>query len=181
LAVTFTALFGYPGPTVAAINGAAIAGGCVVACACDRRLLASNATIGASEVRVGVPFPAAALEILRYACGDHAEDVMLNGRVHRGSGAVDRRLVHALVDGDVVGAAIDVASDLSTIPPEVYLSTKSQLRGPVLARIQASTIISDGTVRETWGSTVVHQAIAAQLERLHQKRPNEQRPAPALI
>src|SRR5246127_1093764 len=71
------AIFGYPAPTVAAINGAAIAGGCVLACACDRRLISPEAQIGASEVRVGVPFPVAALEVMRYACGDRAEDVLL--------------------------------------------------------------------------------------------------------
>jgi enoyl-CoA hydratase len=36
--------------SVAAINGAAIAGGCVLACACDRRLIAPDAPIGAFEV-----------------------------------------------------------------------------------------------------------------------------------
>ena len=55
-----------------AINGAAIAGGCVLACACDRRLIGPEALIGAAEVRVGVPFPVAALEIMRYACGNRA-------------------------------------------------------------------------------------------------------------
>ncbi|HYQ35408.1 MAG TPA: enoyl-CoA hydratase/isomerase family protein, partial [Mycobacterium sp.] len=65
LSDAFDAMFCYPGPTVAAINGAAIAGGCVLACACDRRLISPDAQIGASEVRVGVPFPAAALEVMR--------------------------------------------------------------------------------------------------------------------
>ena len=69
---------------MAAINGAAIAGGCVLACACDRRLISPEAQIGASEVRVGVPFPVAALEVMRYACGDHAEEVLLGGRTYRG-------------------------------------------------------------------------------------------------
>ena len=69
LSDVFDALFCFPGPTVAAINGAAIAGGCVLACACDRRLISPDAGIGAAELRVGVPFPVAALEVMRYACG----------------------------------------------------------------------------------------------------------------
>src|SRR5450631_4073047 len=60
------ALFRFPKPTVAAVNGAAVAGGCILACACDRRLMADNARIGASELAVGVPFPVAALEIVHH-------------------------------------------------------------------------------------------------------------------
>src|SRR5215475_4432706 len=64
----FLAVFDHPAPVVAAINGHAIAGGCVLAMAADIRLMSSG-LIGLSEVSVGVPFPVAALEICRYAMG----------------------------------------------------------------------------------------------------------------
>ena len=54
------AVFDHPGPVVAAVNGHAIAGGCVLAVACDLRLM-SDGTIGLSEMRVGVPSPASPL------------------------------------------------------------------------------------------------------------------------
>ncbi len=61
-------VFSYPKPVVAAINGHAIAGGCVLACAADRRLMAKEGgRIGVTELLVGVPFPAAAMEIMRHA------------------------------------------------------------------------------------------------------------------
>jgi enoyl-CoA hydratase/carnithine racemase len=44
LSEAFETLFCHPGPTVAAINGAANAGGCVLACACDRRLISPDIT-----------------------------------------------------------------------------------------------------------------------------------------
>ena len=91
LSNAFNAVFEFPRPTVAAINGAAIAGGCVLACACDRRLISPTAQIGASEVRVGVAFPVAALEVMRYACGDHAEEVLLGGRVYKAEEAGRQR------------------------------------------------------------------------------------------
>ena len=64
----FRAVFDHPRPTVAAINGHAIAGGCVLALACDARLMSAG-RIGLSELAVGVPFPVAALEIVRHALG----------------------------------------------------------------------------------------------------------------
>jgi enoyl-CoA hydratase len=162
------AVFGYPGPTVAAINGAAIAGGCVLACACDRRLMSSDAQIGASEVRVGVPFPAAALEVARYACGNHAEEVLLGGRVYRGADAIASGLVHRIVADDLIGAAVAEASDLGEISVDAYRHTKAQLRAPSLERIGEAGGI-DREVRQLWGADETRQRIADSLERLRRR------------
>ena len=55
-------LFTFPRPVVAAVNGHAIAGGCVMVLACDARLMAKGAgTIGLPELLVGVTSPAAVL------------------------------------------------------------------------------------------------------------------------
>ena len=75
----FLAVFDYPAPVVAAINGHAIAGGCVVAMAADVRLM-SGGSIGLTEVAVGVPFPASALEICRYAMGTSVSGATLGRR-----------------------------------------------------------------------------------------------------
>src|SRR5262249_43491029 len=57
-----------PRPVVAAVNGHAIAGGCILARAADRRLMARGAgRIGVPELLVGVPFPPVPLEIMRFA------------------------------------------------------------------------------------------------------------------
>src|SRR5713226_1552397 len=67
----FDALFSFEKPVVAAINGHAIAGGCILACAADRKIIAHTATIGVPELLVGVPFPAVPIEILRFAVTPH--------------------------------------------------------------------------------------------------------------
>ncbi|OBA82959.1 enoyl-CoA hydratase [Mycobacterium sp. 1164966.3] len=164
----FVALFGYPGPTVAAVNGAAIAGGCVLACACDRRVMTSSGQIGASEVRVGVPFPVAALEVMRYACGHRAEEVVLGGRIYRDADAVEMRLVDRIVADELIDAALAEASDLAEIPPAAYRQTKAQLRNPTLARISNGADF-DREVRGLWGTEETRQRIAAYLERLRRR------------
>jgi enoyl-CoA hydratase len=168
LSNTFDALFSYPGPTVAAINGAAIAGGCVLACAADRRLISPNAQIGATEVHVGVPFPVAALEVVRYACGDRAEEALLGGRTYRGADAVGAGFAHRVVAEDLVGAAVAEASELGAIPAGAYRHTKAQLRAPALARMHDAEAI-DSEVRQMWGSDQTQQGLAAYLESIRRR------------
>jgi enoyl-CoA hydratase/carnithine racemase len=168
LSAAFEAMFSYPGPTVAAINGAAIAGGCVLACACDRRLIGPEAQIGAAEVRVGVPFPVTALEVMRYACGIHADEVLLGGRNYRGAEAVARGLAHRVVDDELMDAAVAEASDLGGIPADAYRQTKTQLHAPTMARIQAARGVDD-EVRRMWGTDETLRRIAAYVERLRRR------------
>jgi enoyl-CoA hydratase/carnithine racemase len=168
LSNAFNAVFEFPRPTVAAINGAAIAGGCVLAGACDRRLISPNAQIGASEVRVGVAFPVAALEVMRYACGDHAEDVLLGGRVYKADEAVANGLAHRVVSDDLIEAAVAEAADLGSIPAEAYRHTKAQLRAPTVARIRAGVDI-DAEVRRLWGSDDTLQRLGDYVESLRRR------------
>src|SRR5437879_5137950 len=77
LTEAFGTLFQFPLPVVAAVNGHAIAGGAVLVCASDHRISAAgNHKIGFAELRVGVPFPAWALESARVLPGGE-------GRVRR--------------------------------------------------------------------------------------------------
>ena len=64
-------IFRYPRPTVAAVNGHAIAGGLITALDCDFRIAARKpAKFGLNEVPIGIPMPAAYVEIIKYALGD---------------------------------------------------------------------------------------------------------------
>ena len=63
LARAFLAVFTHPRPTVAAINGHAIAGGCLFALCCDTRVIGAG-TIGLTELAVAVRFPRSGLEIV---------------------------------------------------------------------------------------------------------------------
>jgi enoyl-CoA hydratase len=167
LSGAFEALFRYPRPVVAAVNGAAIAGGCILACACDRRLMTdAGASIGATELLVGVPFPVAALEILRSACGDRTEDAVLTARLFKGADAVEAGLVHEYVGAEgLLQRAVAVAEELGRISPDSYRMAKEQLRRPAMERIAAGTA-NDLQVRRIWSSPETAAAIQAQLDRV---------------
>ena len=102
----FLSVFDYPGPVVAAINGHAIAGGCVVAMAADVRLM-SGGLIGLTEVAVGVPFPLAALEICRYAMGTSVTGAMLRAENIDARTALERGWIDEVVAPDEPPAACD--------------------------------------------------------------------------
>lgn len=165
LSGAFVALFGYPGATVAAVNGAAIAGGCILAAACDRRIVAEGARIGASELKVGVAFPAAAVEVLRHACGDRTEEVVLTGALYAGAEAVRVGLAHEVVPPDgLLDRAVAVAGELASGPAEPYRLAKEQLRRPVMARIAADAEVLDPRVREVWASEETARTVRAYLD-----------------
>src|SRR6266508_2977293 len=89
-------VFSHPAPVVAAINGHAIAGGCVLACAADRRLMARDGgRIGVTELLVGVPFPPVAMEIMRYAIAPQFfADAIYSGATYTPLEAVARGFIH---------------------------------------------------------------------------------------
>ena len=147
----FRVVFDHPRPTVAAVNGHAIAGGCVLALACDLRLM-SGGRMGLAELTVGVPFPTAALEIVRHALGPRAGQVLLGAQtVDR-----DRALAVGLVDeltepGDLLPRALALAEELAARSPESYRMAKTQLHRPANAVIEASAG-DDAAVLAGWTS-----------------------------
>ena len=95
LSSTVRRLFTYPQPMVAAVNGHAIAGGCILAAACDRRIMADcDGRVGMPELLVGVPFPPEPLEIVRAAVPVRwFSEVMMSGALYQRDAAVEHGLV----------------------------------------------------------------------------------------
>jgi enoyl-CoA hydratase len=161
----FLAVFDCPKPVVAAINGHAIAGGCVFAAACDLRLM-SGGTIGLTELRVGVPFPVSALEIVGNATGA-AQVMALTGRTVDVDHALSIGLVHERVEPDrLLDEAVAQAGSLAAITPEVYAFTKRQLHKTARDRIDARAPIEDADVLRRWSSAEAHAEIGAYLASL---------------
>ncbi|UBU09257.1 enoyl-CoA hydratase/isomerase family protein [Nonomuraea gerenzanensis] len=146
------ALFGHPKPVVAAVNGHALAGGCVLAAACDVRLM-SGGTIGLTELAAGVPFPTVPLEIMRHAVGPALDTMVLGaGRLPAGR-AVEIGLVHEVVEPDrLLAEALRHAEGLCAVPSEVYAFSKRQLHTPALERVRDFQAADDPEVVRMWSS-----------------------------
>lgn len=145
-------VFTHPRPVVAAVNGHAIAGGCVLAVAADVRLM-STGTMGLTELNVGVAFPTAALEIARHAAGSQAQSLILSGRLIEPAEAVGVGFIDWIVDAeDLFDAALTEAQSLARVPAQTYETTKRQLHAPAMTNIAREYEIYDAIVGRTWTS-----------------------------
>jgi enoyl-CoA hydratase len=151
LSAAFLAVFDYPRPIVAAVNGHAIAGGCVIAAGCDHRLM-SGGRIGLTELAVGVPFPLVALEIMRYVAGPLTGELVLGGVLLDPAEAAAQGLVEAAGPAELLDRAIGHAGELARVPAATYRLTKEQLHRPVQVAIDAARAEDDRMVEEIWRS-----------------------------
>src|SRR4051812_7641282 len=96
----FEALFAFSKPLVVAVNGHAIAGGCVMTCCGDYRMMArGTGRIGIPELLVGVPFPVVPLEIVRFATPkQHLQALIYRGLTPTPDEALGYGLIDALAD-----------------------------------------------------------------------------------
>lgn len=169
LSEAFLAVFDHPAPVIAAVNGHAIAGGCVFAMCADVRLMSAG-TIGLTELAVGVPFPVAALEICRFAMGTTLAPAALQAKAIDVDTALARDWIDAVVSADeLIPRAIVTARELGQYAPAVYAATKRQLHQPARAAIDAGEH-SDAKVRASWITEEARARIAAFVEALGRNR-----------
>lgn len=164
--------FLFPKPVVAAINGHAIAGGCVFSSACDYRIM-SQGTIGIPELLVGVPFPPLALEVVRLsAAPQHFQEIVYTGRVYSAEDGWKRGLVDEVVREELLlQRAFEVAEQFAALPQEPFALTKREIRGVVVERARSAA--QDGDILRLWRAPETHSIIRAYLQKtIGKKRPD---------
>jgi enoyl-CoA hydratase len=168
LGQALTTLFSYGGPVISAINGHAVAGGALLAWCGDLRVMAEGTgRIGVPELRVGVPFPAAAVEILRFATGGRgAQALAYVGGTITAHEALAASLVDEVVPADGLNhRAQAMATMLASIPPASFRLTKRALRGPHVEILQRTGASTDADVLRVWQAPETLAAICGYLER----------------
>jgi enoyl-CoA hydratase len=137
-------------PVVAAITGHAIAGGMVLALCADLRVASSAGRYGLTEVQVGVPYPQAAIGVVRAELTPQAARVLALGSELTDAAECERLGVfdEVLDPEDVLARSLHVAARLAKLPPEVYARTKRDLRASALAQMRAA--VEDDPLLAAW-------------------------------
>ncbi len=136
----------FPAPTIAAVRGFALGGGCELAMACDLVLAAPTAVFGQPEVKLGViPGFGGTWRLAQRVGRQRALELMMTGRNVPAEEALSLGLVLEIVDDDVVEAA-------------VALGTRISRQGPVAVRLLRQVV--DGFAAAGQQTGLAHEARA---------------------
>ena len=156
-----------PKPMIAAINGHAIAGGCILAACCDHRIMVDGAgRIGIPELGVGVPFPALPLQVMAARISDAAlRDLVFTARTVQ----VDEAKSLGLIDdkcpaGMLMDRALEAAQRLAAIPAGAFALTKEAFYMPILERTKALSDLNARVV-DAWMQPHTYETIRAYLDK----------------
>jgi enoyl-CoA hydratase len=167
-------LFEMARPVIAALNGHAIAGGCVLALQADERIMAAGtAKIGLNEVALGIGLPAEALEAVRFHVPARSlVSVALEGRLFSPEEALGVGLVHEVVPpAELLSRALARAQKLGANGAAGFANVKSCLRAPSVAAVRAAWANGDAQKwTDTWFSPGGQAAIKEAVARLNKPR-----------
>ena len=169
LSETLLRLFTLELPVVAAINGHAIAGGCLLAFACDYRIMSEGkGRIGLPELTVGLPFPAVGHEIVRFAVPDHrVQTLMYTGATLPASEAPAAGFVDEIAPPESLEArARAMAAKLGAMQPEGFRHTKRFLRAETIERLSRRGTEADRVALDIWLSPEAQGRVREYLARV---------------
>jgi enoyl-CoA hydratase len=144
------ATYGMSRPVIAAVTGHAIAGGLVLALCADLRIASLEGRYGLTEIKVGVPYPQAAIGVVRAELAAHAaRNLVLSNQLIGGAEAVRLGVFdEALVPDAVLPRAIELATEMAEFPVDVFAATKRELRGRTVDAMKAA--VASEPLLEGW-------------------------------
>jgi methylglutaconyl-CoA hydratase len=145
----FRSLYEFPKPTIAAVNGAAIAGGTGLALLCDFTLAVPEATFGYTEVRIGFVPAIVSTFLLRQVGEKIARDLLLTGRIFDAAEALKMGLINEIVSPDkLLDRARELAVQLAELSPLSLLYIKRLLNNHARAELDSQI---EAAIRENAG------------------------------
>ena len=162
-----------PIPVVAAINGNAIAGGCVLALMCDERILTRQSPrgaplIGLNESQLGLGLPAIVVELVRARVPPRSHvKLMLEGRLCGPEEALSLGLVDELVaPADFEARALDRAIALGSADRTAYAQIKRALLRPAIEAIEHDDANDTEAWLDTWFSADGQRRLRGVVDRI---------------
>ena len=166
MARLFRSIYDFPKPTIAAVNGPAIAGGTGIATICDFTLATPEAKFGYTEVRIGFVPAIVSNFLLRQVGEKHARDLLLTGRIFAADEALRLGLINEIVEPDrLLLRAYELAHGLMENSPASLRATTELLSQTVneeLDRSIEASIEENARIRQTHD---FREGIAAFLEK----------------
>ena len=153
MAKLFRRLYEFPRPTIAAVNGAAIAGGTGLATMCDFTLAVPEAKFGYTEVRIGF-VPAIVSSILVWQVGHKiARDLLLTGRLFDAAEAHRYGLINEVVEAErLMPRAKELAAQILENSPSSVRVTKKLINSFISHQLDkqiTSAIEENAAIRTT--------------------------------
>jgi enoyl-CoA hydratase len=162
----FGGWYSLPHPVVCAVNGHAIAGGLILALCGDYRVCSTVGKLGLTELRAGIPYPAAAIAVVNAELAPRAARLLVLGAdlidpaTALELGCVDEQAAPE----EVLPRALAHARELAKLPPAAYGQIKRQLRKEAIARIERAISGEDDPLLDSWLSPETADAASATLQ-----------------
>jgi len=149
----FRSIYEFPKPTIAAVNGAAVAGGTGIATLCDFTLASHEAKFGYTEVRIGFVPAIVSWFLLRQVGEKQARDLLLTGRIIDAEEAYRIGIVTEIVAPDyLMQRARAIAAQLMENSPMSLAATKQLLNSYVREELDSqieAAVDSNSRIRQT--------------------------------
>ncbi len=156
-------LFTWPRPAVAAINGHAIAGGCILALACDVRIMArGDFRAGLNEIELGLALPTSGLEVARASVPPaHLDTMLYGGQLYDPEDLNAKGIVDGLANPEAILIdSLEVAQHLAAKPALAFAQMKAGLRRPFADRIEAAIRGASDRFADAWFHPDARERIA---------------------
>lgn len=159
----FREVLAHPRPVVVGVDGAAIAGGSVLALSADFRIGTPRAKMGVTELPVGIPFPSPVLDLVSARLApQEATEAILRGTLREGDACLAKGWVDKLVDTDSLrDACLQLTDELGAQSPLAYAMAKAQLNGALVRQFEEFEKDS----AEAWAALLSHPDTRAALQR----------------
>jgi enoyl-CoA hydratase/carnithine racemase len=161
-------LYTLPKPTIAAITGHAVAGGCILALCCDYRFIAEGRKLmGLNEIKLGVPVPYLVDCVLRYTVGTrYAREIMDTGEFYGPADSLRMGLVDEVLPvGEVMAKAVDKARLLGAWPREAFALIKQNRVEEIEQRVLARREEKERLFVDRWYSDEARQRLKDAIEK----------------